>query len=104
MKKITDVFRRIASTLYRFRWVFVAGFFLPFLSWSTLSAALFGVLWVWATVCLFMVLSYGPIRHFEGSVIWKDGWQHFAWVFLIPVIFGAVVGTVLIFYALIKNS
>lgn len=103
MKLFTDFYTRIAIKLYPYRWPLVAAFFLPFFSWSPTSTGLMILAWVWSNLALFIVLTYGPIKHFEGSVIWSDGWRPLAWLFLLPVVFGVLAATVFIPYALILS-
>lgn len=62
------------------------------------------IAWVWSNVGLVIVLSYGPIKHFEGSVIWNDGWKPIACIFILPIVFGAILVTVLIPYVLLQHS
>jgi len=44
-------------------------------------------------ILLNVVLSYGPINHFKGSLVW-EGWQSVAWLlltlFIASVIWGVV--------------
>lgn len=104
MRVINEFYTKVAIKLYPARWLLVVAFFLPFIGWSPVSTALLAMLWMWTTLGLFIVLTYGPIKHFEGSIIWSDGWRPMAWFFLIPFIMGTLSLTVLIPYALLQNS
>lgn len=104
MNAINNKFTAVATKLYPFRWFLVAAFFLPSLGWSPVSTVLLTLAWMWTNLGLFIVLTYGPIKHFEGSIIWRDGWRPMAWIFLIPFAIGILVATVLILYALIQES
>jgi len=97
MKSIINIYTVIAGKFYRWRWLLVAMFFslFPLLSLTkepVLILSIFAV-WIFSQFILFIVLSYGPIRHFQGSAAW-EGWQSMAWLFL--TLFGGSVVFLLI--------
>lgn len=85
MKSIINFYTAIAVKFYGWRWLLVAMFFslFPLLSLTKEPALVLSVFAVWISsqFILFVVLSYGPIRHFQGSAAWQS-WRSMAWLFL----------------------
>lgn len=104
MKSIINFYKGIALRFYKWRWLLLilifCPFILPLLPPSGILALLAAFVCVSSFFLFFVVLSYGPISHFKGSLVW-EGWQSMAWLFLsmyaISMVFG-VVGLA-IFYA-----
>jgi hypothetical protein len=104
MNRTTDYFLKIANALYPYRWILVVMFFLPFFGWSPSSTAFLGLIWCWSNAALFIVLIYGPIRHFKGSSIWENGIKQIGWLFIFPLLAASLIATIIIPYLLIKSS
>lgn len=103
MQPIYKFLTLIAESLYPFRWAFVVAVFSPLivsaLVTSPFIVSLTTILMAWSFVFIGIILSYGPIKHFEGSVV-MEGWRPFAPIFLVLPFLGALTATVMIPYVL----
>jgi hypothetical protein len=104
MNLTTNYFLKIAYVLYPYRWMLVVMFFLPFFGWSPASTAFLSLIWCWSNTALFMVLIYGPIKHFEGSLIWEGSIKKIGWLFIFHFLVASLIATIFIPYLIIKGS
>ncbi len=104
MKVLIDLYARLGVKLYPFRWILLMAIFLPFFAWSAISAAILMLAALWSMLLLSTVLVYGPIKSFEGSVIWSDGVRPIAWLFILLFSLCVLAGSVVILYGIIQSS
>lgn len=107
MKSIINFYKAIAFRFYKWRWLLVlmvfSPFFLPLLPSSSLLGILAMCLCVASFFLLSVVLSYGPISHFKGSLAW-EGWQSMAWLFLTFFALSVIWGVAGLVFQYAKNS
>jgi len=107
MKCIIDFYTRLAVRFYKWRWLLLvmvfSPFLLPFFPSSNLVYILFACVYVFSFFLFNVVLSYGPISHFQGSMIW-EGWKSMAWLFLTVFAASVIWGVVSAVFQYAANS